>query len=211
MAAWLLPVLAGVALAQQMGTYTPEVHPLLPSQWCTVKDGCTTKNTSVVLDSQYRWLHSVGGYDSCNPSGLNATLCPNATACAANCALEGVDYGSYGININGSWLTLNLFKTDDTTNMTVNSSPRVYLLANDTSYDVFSLLDKEFTFDVDVSQLPCGTNGALYFSEMAGDGGKGDLNPAGAQYGTGYCDAQCPVNLFINGVVSLCFFSCWPK
>ena len=32
---------------------------------------------------------------------------------------------------------------------------------------------REFTFDVDVSQLPCGLNGALYFVEMDEDGGKG--------------------------------------
>ena len=31
---------------------------------------------------------------------------------------------------------------------------------------------REFTFDVDVSQLPCGLNGALYFVEMDEDGGK---------------------------------------
>jgi cellulose 1,4-beta-cellobiosidase len=30
-------------------------------------------------------------------------------------------------------------------------------------YKVFKLKNREFTFDVDVSQLPCGLNGALYF------------------------------------------------
>lgn len=62
----------------------------------------------------------------------------------------------------------------------------------------------EFTFDVDVSNLPCGLNGALYFSEMDADGGlsKYPTNKAGAQYGTGYCDSQCPRDLkFINGMV----------
>ena len=33
-------------------------------------------------------------------------------------------------------------------------------------------MTREFTFDVDVSQLPCGLNGALYFVEMDKDGGK---------------------------------------
>ena len=42
--------------------------------------------------------------------------------------------------------------------------------------------------------MPCGLNGALYFVEMAKDGGKSKYagNKAGAAYGTGYCDAQCP-------------------
>jgi cellulose 1,4-beta-cellobiosidase len=74
-----------------------------------------------------------------------------------------------------------------------------------TNYQMFNLLNNEFTFDVDVSQLPCGLNGALYFVEMDADGGlsKYANNKAGAQYGTGYCDSQCPRDIkFINGVVS---------
>merc|ERR1711920_983767 len=45
-------------------------------------------------------------------------------------------------------------------------------------------------------------NGALYFVQMGADGGmsKDAGNKAGAKYGTGYCDAQCPQDLkFING------------
>ena len=69
-------------------------------------------------------------------------------------------------------------------------------------YRLFKLKNREFTFDVDVSNLPCGLNGALYFVEMEKDGGKQHFsgNQAGAQYGTGYCDAQCPHDIkFING------------
>jgi cellulose 1,4-beta-cellobiosidase len=67
---------------------------------------------------------------------------------------------------------------------------------------VFQLLGNEFTFDVDVTNLGCGLNGALYFVAMDSDGGlaKYSGNKAGAKYGTGYCDAQCPRDLkFING------------
>ena len=67
---------------------------------------------------------------------------------------------------------------------------------------MFKLKNKEFTFDVDVSHLPCGLNGALYFVQMDADGGlsKYETNTAGAEYGTGYCDAQCPHDLkYING------------
>jgi cellulose 1,4-beta-cellobiosidase len=59
-------------------------------------------------------------------------------------------------------------------------------METDTKYQMFNLINKEFTFDVDVSNLPCGLNGALYFVEMAADGGIGKgNNKAGAKYGTG--------------------------
>ncbi len=48
----------------------------------------------------------------------------------------------------------------------------------------------------------CGLNGAVYFSQMDEDGGlsKFSTNKAGAKYGTGYCDSQCPRDIkFING------------
>lgn len=187
----LSALLAGIALAQQQGTYTPEVHPQLLSQNCT-SAGCRTLNTSVVLDSNYRWLHNVGGYDSCNPAGLSPDYCPNVTACATNCALEGVNYASNGVTTSGSSVTLNLFFNG------TSRSPRIYLLANETTYSLFQLLNKEFTYTVDVSKVPCGVNGALYLSEMSANGGASDLNTAGAKYGTGYCDAQCPKNNFLD-------------
>jgi cellulose 1,4-beta-cellobiosidase len=67
---------------------------------------------------------------------------------------------------------------------------------------MYKLLNQEFSFDVDVSNMPCGLNGALYFVQMDADGGKSKYasNAAGAAYGTGYCDAQCPKDIkFING------------
>lgn len=75
-----------------------------------------------------------------------------------------------------------------------NIGARVYLLENDERYRIFKLKNREFSFDVDVSELQCGINGALYFVEMEADGGKSSHpdNKAGAKYGTGYCDAQCP-------------------
>ena len=69
---------------------------------------------------------------------------------------------------------------------------------------MFDLKNSEFTFDVDVSNLPCGINGALYFVKMDADGGLSEYagNNAGAEYGTGYCDAQCAQDLkFIAGEV----------
>ena len=71
---------------------------------------------------------------------------------------------------------------------------------------MFKLKNKEFTFTVDVSQLDCGLNGALYFVQMDQDGGssKYPSNKAGAKYGTGYCDAQCPHDIkFIDGEANI--------
>jgi cellulose 1,4-beta-cellobiosidase len=75
-----------------------------------------------------------------------------------------------------------------------------------TEYQIFQPNNKEFTMDVDVSQLPCGLNGAVYFTEMDADGGMARFpaNKAGANYGTGYCDSQCPMDLkFINGQANI--------
>jgi cellulose 1,4-beta-cellobiosidase len=47
---------------------------------------------------------------------------------------------------------------------------RTYLLDGD-NYMMFRLKNREFSVDVDVSNLPCGLNGALYFVEMEKDGG----------------------------------------
>ena len=47
-----------------------------------------------------------------------------------------------------------------------NTGSRSYLMASDSKYQMFHLKNKEFTFDVDVSNLPWGLNGALYFVEM---------------------------------------------
>ena len=74
-------------------------------------------------------------------------------------------------------------------------------------YRMFKLKNREFSVDIDVSTLPCGLNGALYFVEMDADGGMSRFpegNAAGADYGAGYCDAQCPHDVkFINGEANI--------
>ena len=65
-----------------------------------------------------------------------------------------------------------------------NIGSRNYLLDSDeTNYRMFYLLNKEFSFTVDVSELGCGLNGALYFVEMMADGGLSEYptNEAGAR------------------------------
>jgi cellulose 1,4-beta-cellobiosidase len=196
-------LLAALARGQQAGTQQTETHPSMTWQTCTAAGKCTTNNGKVVIDSNWRWLHdkTSGSYTNCYTGNTwNATLCPDNKTCAANCALDGADYkATYGAVASGNSLKL-AFVTKGT--YATNIGSRLYLMASDTAYQQFNLLNQEFTFDVDVSNLPCGLNGALYFVSMDKDGGmsKYSTNKAGAKYGTGYCDSQCPRDLkFING------------
>lgn len=52
---------AAVAFGQQAGTLTAETHPPLSVQECTAS-GCQTLSRSVVLDSNWRWLHTTEGF-----------------------------------------------------------------------------------------------------------------------------------------------------
>ena len=80
----------------------------------------------------------------------------------------------------------------------------------DSTYMKFKLKNREFTFTTDVSTLPCGLNGALYFVEMDGDGGMANHpgNKAGAAYGTGTTNTNCTVfaNLYVIFLIMQCFF-----
>lgn len=55
---------------------------------------------------------------------------------------------------------------------------------------MFYLLNKEVSFEVDMSTVGCGMNAALYLVAMDKDGGRANSGFTGAAYGTGYCDAQ---------------------
>ncbi|KAL9616624.1 MAG: hypothetical protein Q9160_008534 [Pyrenula sp. 1 TL-2023] len=197
----LISTLLSQANGQQVGTLQAENHPSLTWQNCAKGGSCSTVNGKVVIDANWRWLHSTSGSTNCYTGNTwDKTLCPNDATCAQNCAVEGADYsGTYGITTSGNTLNLN-FITNGAYAKNVGS--RTYLMASDTQYQQFKLLNREFTFDVDLSALPCGLNGALYFVNMDADGGmaKYSTNKAGAKYGTGYCDSQCPRDLkFING------------
>lgn len=202
----LLSCLIAVALCaavygQQAGTSTPEQHPPLTVQTCTKAGGCQTQSKSVVLDANWRWCHDASGYTNCyTGTTWDKSYCPDGVQCAQKCALDGADYqGTYGVHSNGDSLKLD-FVTHGPYSINVGS--RLYLLDSESQYTLFKLKNKEFTFDVDVSQLPCGINGALYMIEMDQDGGMSRYsgNKAGAKFGTGYCDAQCPHDIkFING------------
>jgi cellulose 1,4-beta-cellobiosidase len=108
----------------------------------------------------------------------------------------------YGVSTAGSTLRINYLTQSE---FGLNVGARLYLIGEDNNYRLFHLKNRELTITADVSTLSCGLNGALYFSQMDGDGGVARFpdNQAGAAYGLGYCDAQCPHGLrFSNGLIN---------
>ncbi|OWZ10268.1 Glycosyl hydrolase, partial [Phytophthora megakarya] len=191
---------ATTSFAQQAGSNTAESHPSLTTQSCT-SSGCTDEDTSIVLDANWRWLYKTGTSTNCYTGNeWDADICSDPETCASSCALDGADYtGTYGITADTDSLSLKLVTKGS---YSTNIGSRVYVMESDDTYKAYKLLNQEFTFDVDVSNLDCGLNGALYFVDMDTDGGMSRFsgNKAGAKYGTGYCDAQCPQDLkFISG------------
>lgn len=96
-------------------------------------------------------------------------------------ATADVDYASIGVNASGSSLSQVLVSPSGAI------GSRLYLLdSTKSSYELFKLVGNvEFSYDVDMTDLPCGMNAALYTIEMNPKGLSND-----AQLGTGYCDAQ---------------------
>ncbi|KAG6610702.1 putative glycosyl hydrolase family 7 protein [Phytophthora cinnamomi] len=190
--------------AQLVGTNQAETHPSLTTQSCT-SSGCTDEDTSIVLDANWRWLHKEGTSTNCYTGNTwDKTICTDPKTCASSCALDGADYtGTYGITSESNSLSLKLVTKGP---YSTNIGSRVYVMESEDTYKAYKLLNQEFTFDVDVSGLDCGLNGALYFVDMETDGGMKSFpsNKAGAKYGTGYCDAQCPQDLkFISGEANI--------
>jgi len=172
---------------------------------CTGKENCNKVSTKVTLDANWRWIHEAGGTTNCYDGNIwDNSFCPDPATCNANCEMEGCESGdwssTYGVSASGTDLSLTFVTTGQ---YSTNIGSRNYLMdTSGTNYYMFKLKNKEFTFDVDNSQLPCGLNGALYFVEMQKDGGLGAFpgNKVGAAFGTGYCDAQCPHDVkYING------------
>lgn len=191
------------ARAQQAGKLQAEVHPRMPIQHCTKEAGCKAEQTGITVDESWRWIHGVGGYTNClQGNAWEPSFCPDPPTCARNCVVEGADLGDYAKNYGigpvkdvPGGMELKYVAPGGAV------ASRVYLTDTDETYKVFKLKNRELTMDVDVSTVPCGINAALYLVEMQNSGGKGvGHNAAGAKYGSGYCDAQCPRGVkFING------------
>jgi len=193
----------GVVKSQQPGHLEQEEKPTITLKECTVADGCTSTQAKLTLDANWRWIHHSSGYENCYTGNQwNSQHCSDPIQCAQNCVLEGVSKdkyeNTYGIEQIQDGVKLKFVTQHE---YGVNVGSRLYVMDDDENYKLFYLKNREFSFDVDVSELQCGMNGAMYFSEMAADGGKGQgRNSAGAKYGTGYCDAQCPHDIkFISG------------
>jgi cellulose 1,4-beta-cellobiosidase len=190
---------------QQIGTLTTEVAPKLVIQQCTTAGSCANQVVSLTLDASWRWAHSTTTSTSCFIGNtFDATLCPDPLTCAVNCALDGINYAAtYGIATSGNAVSLQL---ETLSAAGTNVGSRVFVKSSDNAYQLFKVKNQQFTFDVDLSNVPCGVKADVYFVAMDADGGlsKYPTNKAGPKYGTGYCDASCPHNVkWINGQVSL--------
>jgi len=93
------------------------------------------------------------------------------------------DYRQYGITISGNSIKL------DRTNPERGSRGYITAAPNADRYRMFTLLNRELSFDVDMVNMGCGMNAALYFISMP-ENGVIEPGNVGAQFGTGYCDAQ---------------------
>lgn len=197
-----LSCLIGAAWGQLPGIQQVEQPVPIAIAHCTKGSGCVLEQVNATMDANWRWTHSSSGGGNCyNGNAWDETLCPDPETCASECVLEGItgeQYAStYGVKPVAGGVRLN-FKTGN------NIGSRLYIMDSEHRYKLFKLKNQEFSFEVDVSTLGCGTNGAVYFSEMAADGGASSGNKAGAKFGTGYCDAQCPHDVkFIDGKANI--------
>jgi len=190
------------ASAQQPGQQ--DSPPTVRLTECTTMTQCTNKDLKVTLDANWRWTYKQGGYENCyEGSEWDSRHCTDPVQCATQCELEGLSTdkykNTYGIEQIQNGVKLN-FVTDHEYGTNVGS--RLYMLdESGQKYKMFYLKNREFAMTFDVSAAYCGMNGAMYFVEMDQEGGKGlGANNAGAAYGTGYCDAQCPHDMkWISG------------
>ncbi|KAK6507740.1 hypothetical protein TWF481_006162 [Arthrobotrys musiformis] len=200
-------LLPRLSLSQGPGTLLPEYHPKLPTYKCTKANGCQKQDTSIVLDWNYHDIHTITTGVPCKyyPGGVDRSICPSQLTCFKQCVIEGVDYGFATVTTSGDALQIGQYHQiypDD------YPAPRVYLLGADGNYVQLKLKNQEISFDVDVSQLPCGENAALYLVEMRADGGRSTYTPGGANYGGAYCDSKCPHQDWKNGNLDTAGPSC---
>jgi cellulose 1,4-beta-cellobiosidase len=195
--------LVNLAASQAVGTQQTETHPKITWKKCSSGGSCSSVNAEVVIDANWRWLHDAS-QKNCYDGNKWTSACSSATDCASKCQLEGANYGTtYGAKTSGDSLSLKFLTKHE---YGTNIGSRFYLMNGASKYQMFTLMNNEFAFDVDLSTVECGLNSALYFVAMEEDGGMASYpsNKAGAKYGTGYCDAQCARDLkFVGGKANI--------
>jgi cellulose 1,4-beta-cellobiosidase len=177
-------------------------------------DGTCVANekTQLSLDSNWRWTHQVGASENCYTQNEWKTkggeqVCEDGKTktCAQKCAVGNWPKDQweapYGVNKTASGVKLGYVTQGP---YSINVGTRLFVTEGE-EYKQFDLIGKEVSITVDMSGTECGLNGAIYLVEMdpKGDKGVGENN-AGAMYGTGYCDAQCPRDLkWIKGKANI--------
>ncbi len=200
---YIFSLLITSTYGQTKGYATPNSLPSLAVDYLG-----STLDSSITLDANWRWLRKVPtNNENCFSGTWNPLVCTDPVECNRQCALEGVSSdqysGTYGISIRDKDTVTLKYITYGPYGRSVGS--RIYIMdPSKEKYLGFNLLGKEISITVDISRLPCGLNGAVYLAEMPLDGGLNSLNNAGAPFGTGYGDAQCPTDIkFINGLSNL--------
>lgn len=70
----LLLLLPSMAICQRPGAQKSNAHPSLPIQQCTGSMSCRDESTSIVLDSNWRWVHEAGDYTNCFAVSVLGTI-----------------------------------------------------------------------------------------------------------------------------------------
>ena len=100
---------------------------------------------------------------NCNTdSEWDASICLDGETCAGHCAVGAVTQHNwaetYGVGQNGNGVDVG-FVTQGP--YSVNFGFHSYLMDNNHECKLFNMLQKEMSFDFDVSNMPCGTNSAI--------------------------------------------------
>jgi cellulose 1,4-beta-cellobiosidase len=208
------PLLLSTAAAQHAGSINHNDLMPFPVGECDASGKCTdSKTTKLSLDSNWRWTHLKDSSENCytdnewkTKSGDVACKDGMTKTCAKDCSVGAWPKDQwekpYGVNKTNSGINLG-YVTQGPYSLNVGS--RLFITEGDDEYKQFHLIGKEVSLTVDMSNTHCGLNGAIYFVEMDKHGDKGvGENNAGAAYGTGYCDAQCPRDLkWIKGKANI--------
>nr|CAH0101933.1 unnamed protein product [Daphnia galeata] len=141
---------------------------------CNSLNNCSPLPTGLVVDNNWR--------------GVFYNLCYDQKKCDK--IFTKAEYETlFGATVSASKTHLTLKYVKPAT------GPRIYLTTGPGSnkYQMVYLLNRELSFDVDLSTVGCGFDASLFFVAMEEDGGMASNGYTGPVYGTGGCDAQLPV------------------